>query len=125
MIQHIIELVMGRSAGPLTLRLILQPSVATLLALRAGIADARAGNPPWLWTMLTDPERRRALWRDAWKNVRKLFFMALVLDSVYQLIQFKWIYVGQALIVACVLALVPYALMRGLVTRIASRFVKR
>ena len=125
MIQHIIELVMGRSAGPLTLRLILQPSVATLLALRAGIADARAGNPPWLWTMLTDPERRRALWRDAWKNVRKLFFMALVLDSVYQLIQFKWIYVGQALIVACVLALVPYALLRGLVTRIASRFVKR
>ena len=125
MIQHIIELLMGRSAGPLTLRLILQPSVAALLAIRAGIADARAGNPPWLWSMLFDSERRHALWRDAWKNVRKLFFMALVLDSVYQLIQFKWIYVGQALIVACVLALVPYALMRGLVTRIASRFVKR
>jgi hypothetical protein len=117
--QRIIELVMGRSSGPLTLRLILQPSVASLFAIRAGLADARAGRPPYLWTVLSDLGQRRALLASAWKDVRKLFLMALTLDCVYQVIEFKWIFVGQALIVACVLAILPYVIVRGLVTRLA------
>lgn len=117
---RIIELVMGRSSGPLTLRLILQPSVASLFAIRAGLADARAGRTPYLWTLLSEPGQRRALLAGAWKDVRKLFLMALVLDCVYQVIEFKWIYIGQALIVACVLAILPYTIVRGLVTRIAG-----
>ena len=117
--QRIIELLVGRSSGPLTLRLILQPSVATLFAIRAGLADARAGRTPYLWAMLSDAAQRRALVASAWKDVRKLFLMALVLDSVYQVIEFKWIYIGQALIVACVLAILPYVIARSLVTRLA------
>ena len=117
--QRIIELVMGRSSGPLTLRLILQPSVASLFAIRAGLADARAGRTPYLWGLLTQAGQRRALLASAWKDLRKLFLMALVLDGIYQVIEFKWIYIGQALIVACVLAILPYILVRGLVTRIA------
>jgi hypothetical protein len=119
LLHRIIELVMGRSSGPLTLRLILQPSLATLFAIRAGLADARAGRPPYLSAMIREPEQRKALVASAWKDVRKLFFMALALDSVYQVLEFKWIYPGQALIVACVLALLPYVIVRGLVTRIA------
>jgi hypothetical protein len=46
--------------------------------------------------------------------------MALALDAIYQVIEFKWIYPGQALIVACVLAILPYVIIRGLVTRIAG-----
>ena len=59
--------------------------------------------------------------RGGWKNVHKLFWMAVLLDSIYQVIVFKWIYPGQALITAGVLAIVPYVLLRGLVTRIAAR----
>lgn len=116
----IVELLMGRSSGPLTLRLILQPSVATLFAIRAGLADARAGRPPYLWAMIGDPDQRKALLASGWKDLRKLFFMALALDAIYQVIEFKWIYPGQALIVACVLAILPYVIIRGLVTRIAG-----
>jgi len=112
---------LGRTTGPLTLRLILQPSMATLLAIRAGIADARAGRPPYFWSMLRDPLLRHELLRGGWKNVHKLFWMAVLLDSIYQVIVFKWIYPGQALITAGVLAIVPYVLLRGLVTRIAAR----
>jgi len=117
---RVVELLMGRSSGPLTLRLILQPSLATLFAIRAGLADARAGRPPYLWATITDPHQRRALLASAWKDLRKLFIMAFALDSVYQVLEFKWIYPGQALIVACVLALLPYLVVRGLVTRIAG-----
>jgi hypothetical protein len=35
----------GRLTGPLTLRLYLQPTMATLFALRDGLKDARTGRP--------------------------------------------------------------------------------
>jgi hypothetical protein len=41
------------------------------------------------------------------------------MDLVYQLIQLRWIYLGEALIIAQVVALVPYVLFRGPVNRIA------
>jgi len=122
--QSFVEMLVGRTTGPLTMRLILQPTMATLLAIRAGIADAKAGRPPYFWSMITNPEGRRELLVNGWKNVHKLFFMAIVLDAIYQLIVFKWIYLVQAVVVACVLALVPYGLLRGLVTRIAAGFTK-
>jgi hypothetical protein len=35
----------GRVGGPLTFRLILQPTMAALLAIRAGVKDVREGRP--------------------------------------------------------------------------------
>jgi hypothetical protein len=37
----------GRIGGPMSLRLLLQPTIATILAIRSGLADARAGKPPF------------------------------------------------------------------------------
>jgi hypothetical protein len=118
--QSLWEMLIGRTSGPLTLRLILQPSMATLLAIRAGLADARAGRPPYFWSMLSDPGQRRELLKSGWKSVGKLFVMAIVLDAIYQIIEFKWIYPLQSVIVAFVLAIVPYVIVRGLVTRLAA-----
>lgn len=118
-------MLLGRSTGPLTLRLILQPSMATFFAIRAGLADARAGRAPFLGTMVGDPEQRRTLMASGWKDIRKLFLMAMALDAVYQVIEFKWIYPGQIVIVACVLAIVPYVMVRGLTTRLAARRTPR
>ena len=44
---------------------------------------------------------------------------AIVIDVVYQFIVFRWFYPGEALVVAFVLAIVPYLLVRGPVNRIA------
>jgi hypothetical protein len=45
--------------------------------------------------------------------------LALVLDVVYQIIAEHFVYSGEAITVAIVLALVPYLILRGLVTRLA------
>ena len=45
--------------------------------------------------------------------------MLLVLDGVYQYLVLRWFYPGEALLVACVLAVIPYLLVRGPVTIIA------
>jgi len=110
----------GRIGGPMSLRLLLQPTIATILAIRSGLADARAGKPPFFWTVLTNANDRRELLRSGWKSVAKVFTMAVVLDVVYQLIVARWVYPLEAVIVAFVLACVPYLLLRGPVNRIAS-----
>jgi hypothetical protein len=40
---------------------------------------------------------------------------------VYQVFVLRWIYPGQTLVVATTLAIIPYLLIRGPVTRIARR----
>lgn len=48
----------------------------------------------------------------------KVFTIALVLDAVYQYIALKWFYPAEAVLVAAILALVPYLLLRGPVNRV-------
>jgi hypothetical protein len=45
-------------------------------------------------------------------------------DVVYQLIQLHWVYLSEALIIAQVVALVPYVLIRGPVNRLV-RMLRR
>ena len=113
------DMLMGRPTGPMAPRFILQPTMAAFFAIRAGLKDAREGRTPFLWLYATAPEHRGGLVRQAWSHVRNVFFIALGLDVVYQVIVFKWVYPLQALIVAVTLAIVPYVLIRGLVTRFA------
>jgi hypothetical protein len=113
---------MDRVGGPMTFRVILQPTMAVLLAVRAGLKDAREGRPPYLWTMLTDPEERHGLLREGWKSTARVFLLAVIMDVIYQLIVQHWIYPGEVLIVAVLLAIVPYLLIRGPVTRVAERW---
>ncbi len=115
-------MLIGRLQGPLTLRFLLQPLTAVILAIRVGIRDAREGRPPYFfWPVFTDPLQRPELIRLAWKDVGKVFVVAFMLDVVYELIVYRWVYPGQALIVAAVLAIIPYLLVRGPVTRILLR----
>jgi hypothetical protein len=109
-----------RVGGPLTFRLILQPLMAAILAVIAGVRDARQGKPPYFWALLTNPSHRDAMMKDGWHSVGKVFILAIVLDVIYQIIVLHRIYPGEALIVAFLLAILPYLLLRGLVTRIVS-----
>jgi hypothetical protein len=120
MLARVWENLGGRIGGPLSFRLLLQPTIAVFLAVKAGLADAQAGKPPYLWTIATNPDDRRDLLRHGWKSVAKVFAMAVVIDVVYQLIVARWVYPLESLIVAFILACVPYLLVRGPVNRIAS-----
>jgi hypothetical protein len=109
----------ARVGGPMSFRLVLQPAVAIILAIRAGVHDARAGRPAYFWTILTNPDDRRDLLREGWTAVAKVFLAAVVIDVVYQLVVLRWVYPGEALLVAFLLACVPYLLIRGLANRLA------
>jgi len=111
----------ARVSGPMKFRLVLQPAMAMFFAIRSGLADARAGRPPYFWGLLSDPAQRGAMIKDGWKSISRVFILAIVLDVVYQIIVLHFVYPGEAIIVAFVLAIVPYLIMRGLVTRLARR----
>jgi hypothetical protein len=111
------EQLLGRLSGPLNFRLVVMPTVVTLLALRADWRDAREGRPAFLGGFITDPVERRRLFRIGLRDVGRVFLMALVLDTAYQLMVYRWVYPGQLLTVAVVCAIVPYFLVRGPITR--------
>ena len=110
----------GRVGGPLQFRLVLQPTMAILFAIRDGRKDARERRAPYFWALFTHSANRKALLREGWKAVAKVFLMATIVDFVYQIIVFGWFYPGEALVVAFILAFVPYLLIRGPVNRLVG-----
>ncbi len=112
--------VFGRLDGPLHFRFFLQPAMAIFFAIRDGLRDAREGRPAYFWSLFTEPDVRRDLLRDGWKSISKIFIIAAVLDIIYQFIVLRWFYPFEALLVAVLLALIPYLLVRGPVNRIKS-----
>lgn len=110
-----------REHGPLAFRMILQPSVAAALAIRSGLRDAREGNRPFAVSLAMDPARRGLLIRGLWEDIGRLFLIAVAVDVIYQIIVFRTLYPLQALVVAALLALPTYVVVRGLTNRIARR----
>ena len=108
----------ARLDGPLHFRFFLQPGMAIFLAIRDGLKHSREGAPPFFWSLFNDPGHRRELLLDAWKSISKVFIIAVLLDVVYQIIVVRWFYPFETVLVAIVLALVPYILVRGPVNRI-------
>jgi hypothetical protein len=118
---RIAENLTDRVSGPLKFRIVLQPVMAAIFATLSGLKDARTGKPPYFWSLVTDPSHRVDMLKDGWKSIGKVFILALVLDVVYQIIVLRFVYPGEAIIVALALAIVPYLILRGLVTRIARK----
>ena len=111
---------LARFDGPLHFRLFVQPLMAIVFAVRDGTRDAREGRRAYPWTLLTDSAQRRYLLESGWKGISKVFVLAVVLDVVYQLIVWREVKPLQALLTAAVLALIPYALLRGPVNRVVG-----
>jgi hypothetical protein len=58
----------------------------------------------------------------AQREIAKVFFVAVIIDLIYEIIVFQAIYVGQSMIVAVAVALVPYVLIRGPINRVVQRW---
>ena len=115
-----IENMGDRVTGPMKFRLILQPLIAVFFAVISGLEDAKAHRKPYLWSLLFYPETRAEMLKDGWKRIGKVFILALVLDVIYQIIVLHFVYLGEAIIVAFTLAILPYLIIRVLVTRLAK-----
>ena len=115
------EQLMARVSGPMHFRLVLQPGMAAIFAVISGLKDARTGKPPYFWSLINDASHRKEMLEDGWKSVGRVFILALILDAVYQGIVLHFFYAGEAIIVAIILAIVPYLILRGIVTRLARK----
>jgi len=108
----------ARPGGPMTFRFILQPAMAAIAAFRAGVKDAKAGRSPYLWTILTNPDERKSRLYEGLIHTSQIILLGLIMDGVYQLVVLKSFYPGQAVVIAIVLAFIPYLLLRGPIARI-------
>lgn len=110
-----------RPGGPMMFRFMLQPVMATIAAFHDGLKDAATGRSPYLWTVLTNQAERSARLSEGLISTGRVILLALGMDVIYQYVALKSFYPGEAVIVAVLLAFVPYLLLRGPIARIARR----
>jgi hypothetical protein len=114
-----------RFSGSGRLRFILQPLLAILLGVRGGISDTKLGNPPYLFGLLFTSGQRRNLLRSAGEAIGILLAMGIILDVVFQLILYREVHPGAALLIGPILICTPYALFRALTNRLVRRFGRK
>lgn len=113
-----------RFTGPGRFRFILQPAVAIILGVRGGMADARAGNPPYLFGLLFAKGRRRELLRSGAAAIRNLLAAGIIMDLAFQLVLYRSVHPGAALLVGPIFICGPYALSRAISNRM-TRWTRR
>lgn len=112
-----------RPGGPMVFRFFLQPTMATIAAVLSGIKDARLGRAPFMQTVMTNPAKRAVRLDEAIVDTSRIMLLGLIMDGIYQYIEFDTFHPAEAVIVTLLLAFLPYLLLRGLVARVARRWV--
>ena len=120
----------GRIDGPMKFRIILQPLVSLYFAFKAGKRDAKTGEVPFFLGLVTSKGDTKALVKQGWKDVGKVFIVAIIIDTAYQLVMIfskgsqSAFYPLETIITAMVLAFVPYIIFRGIFNRIFRKNMK-
>jgi hypothetical protein len=110
---------LARPSGPMSLRFLLQPTMALIAAFKDGLTDARTGRSPYFWTILSNRAERKGRLREGLAATGRIIVIGLAMDAIYQLVAFRAFYPLEAIIVALGLAFVPYLLARGPIARVA------
>jgi len=74
----------ARPGGPMTFRLMLQPAIAAIAALRDGIGDARLGRLPYAATIIRDSRERGSLLWEGIVSTARILILGVVMDVAYQ-----------------------------------------
>src|SRR5579872_429922 len=77
---------------------------------------------PFVRALLFEPQHRIPRLIEAFNAIARIILLGLVMDVIYQLIAFHRFYPAEAVIIALLLAVVPYLVLRGLITRGARRW---
>lgn len=116
-----------RADGPMTFRFFLQPSMALITALIDGIKDAKAGKTPYAWLLAhSSSGERRVAWREGVTDTARILLLGVGMDVIYQFRVFGGFkYPVETFVIAVVLGFLPYLILRGPITRIASHVLRR
>ncbi len=111
----------ARTTGPMWFRLILQPAVAVVFGVRAGLRNARRDASESHPARTLDPSYRQSMFRQAVRDVGLMFVAGVGLDTIFQLIALRAFYPLEAVLVGFLLVALPYQIVRTVVAWLASR----
>lgn len=111
--------------GPMTFRFALQPAMAALEAGLDGARDARTGRSLFLWTLLTKSQERVCRLHEALRATARVMLLGLTMDIIYQYLMFDTFHPAEAVLIALLLAFMPYVILRGPAARIAKWYLAR
>ena len=114
-----------RPAGPLAFRFILQPVMASFLAVRDGWLDAEMHRPPYLWAIVHDPASCGPRLHEGLVAVLRVLALGAVIDLIYQIVRLLGVRPLQTVVIALVLAFLPYLIVRGPAARIGRQIIER
>ena len=114
-----------RPGGPMTFRFALQPVMALIAAWHDSMKDARRGRTPYVQALLTGARDRGDLLREGLSSTGRILLLGIGMDAIYQWRVLDGFYPGETVVIAILLAFVPYLLLRGIITRIAEWRNKR
>ena len=121
--RHIWHDPVEKPGAPLRFRFILQPLMAAVVAVRDGLKDARTGRSPYFWAVIGNPGKRVERLQEGLNATARIILLGIAVDAVYQVIVLKRFYPNEAVIVALLLAFIPYLILRGPAARIARRWL--
>jgi hypothetical protein len=113
------EQLIERPGGPMTFRFILQPCMAAIAALRDGVNDAKSGRLPTSGRCSHESLGGQSSPIEGLISTARVILLGLCMDAIYQWIVLKTFYPAEAVIVAIVLAFLPYLLLRGPIAGVA------
>jgi hypothetical protein len=107
-----------RPSARMWFRFILQPTMAVIAAVHDGLRDVRAGRSPYVRAILRKPEKRAERLREGLNATARIILLGLAMDTLYQILVLGSFYPNEAVVVALLLAFLPYVILRGLVARL-------
>jgi hypothetical protein len=125
--QRIWRNMIARPNAALSFRFILQPSVAAITAINNGLKDAWNARSPFFRALLREPTERISRLNEGLNATARILLLGIAVDVIYQFIEFERFYPVESLLIAVLLAFVPYCVIRGLVVRVSRKvgFVSR
>lgn len=121
-IERVWHQLLARPDEPMSFRFILQPSMAAIAAIHDGVRDEQAGRRFDVRTLAITSRHRATALRQALIATARIVFLGIVMDLIYQVLVLKTLYPAEAPIIAVLLGLVPYLVIRGPATIIARRW---
>lgn len=118
-LQRLWQDLIERPSGAMSFRFVLQPMMAVIAAAHDGFRDAQLGRSPYFWTVVSDPQKRASRLREGLVSTARIMLLGIGMDIIYQLRVLKTLYPTEAVLIAIALAFVPYALLRGPLSRVA------
>src|SRR5271170_6540600 len=122
--ERIWQNLVARLSEKMAFRFVLQPMMSAIAAFRDGVADAKTGRSPYLWTLLRSPSKRLGRLEEGLVASARILLLGLVMDVIYQWLVLDTFFPGEAAIVAVLLAFLPYLILRGPMLRLARIWVR-